>query len=245
MMPAPRKREDTCRKQLVASLAGIIAGTLAMHWGARIIDPRPWFTSSRAPAEVQLIVVQSMAWVAAGGLWHALGRRLYGAPAGKRRTVAALRGALLAAFALGATHVGLTGADQAMVAVRDDASARGLVALGPDLPASFLGPRALAYRHSHRLDENWLRGSLQAMGAHGPEANRFVFYAADQQASEIMLILEGLSCTPPQTFTGNWPQRVGYYLTGKTDRGRAPVLLYQCSGSDMATTEPNFKERRT
>jgi hypothetical protein len=151
----------------------------------------------------------------------------------RQQLMTTAQAAWASACLLGLTHVGLTAEAQLTVAVRKDAAARGLVALGTQLPVAYLGQRALPYCAHDELDERWLRRTLQTLGAKGPEVNRFVFNAKDREASELMLILEGLSCTQPQVFEASLPQRLGYGLRPGA-RGSGTLLLYRCSGSDLA-----------
>jgi hypothetical protein len=123
---------------------------------------------------------------------------------------------------------------EAMAAIHEDATATGVVSLGPELQTYFLGERRLpAERRSH-IDGDWLAATLAAMSARGESANRFLAFAPDRDRVALLLAGEGLACDEPQELDGYWLDRLLYRFNPERNRRRAPVLLWRCERPAVA-----------
>lgn len=133
---------------------------------------------------------------------------------------------------------------QVMLALRQDNQARAVVALGSPLEAYFLDGRVLALAQHPTLDEVWLRQTLTRFEQNNTAANRFVFFAKDRDKSEVMLILEGLSCDEPSVYRGGWLDQWAVALDPLRHASRGALLLYHCVGTDVAHTTPQSPPAR-
>lgn len=164
-------------------------------------------------------------------LWR-LARGFFGASRmghGAWAVVGLLQGALVTVSIGGILALGQTPQTQLMVTLREDAQASAVVAIGAALEPYFLDGRVLPLAQHPTRDETWLKQTILRLEAAHTPANRFVFFAQDQDKSEVMLILEGLSCQAPQLYQGGWLDRLAVTLNPKRHASRGAVVLYRCA----------------
>lgn len=133
---------------------------------------------------------------------------------------------------------------EALVAVRADPKARGLVSIGPELQTYFLSGRQLVTARTADIDIGWLARTLEHATNKGPIPNRVITFEADRGKVEIMLVALGLRCETPTRMSGWWLDRLVYSLNPKHNKRRSPILLYRCELPAVAqrTWSPNEDE---
>lgn len=182
------------------------------------------------------------------GLWR-LGRGYFGASRLGHPAwigLGLLQGALAVVSVGGVLALGQTPQAQVMVALREDTQARAVVAIGSPLEPYFLDGRVLPLAQHPALDENWLRQTLIGFERASTAANRFVFFSKDRDKSEVMLILEGLSCPEPAEYRGGWLDRLALVLDPIRHQSRGALLVYRCSDTtDVARLERRGPPART
>jgi hypothetical protein len=132
---------------------------------------------------------------------------------------------------------------EALVAVREDPEARGLISIGPELQTFFLGGRRLVTARTAEIDIGWLVRTLEQAQQEGLAPNRVITFEADRGKVEIMLLALGLRCEAPTRMSGWWLDRAVYALNPRRNERRSPILLYRCEPPALARHLPSPAER--
>ncbi|HET6347019.1 MAG TPA: hypothetical protein VFH51_18935, partial [Myxococcota bacterium] len=141
---------------------------------------------------------------------------------------------LAVALALVVTNQSQANNRDVMRSLRADAGVRGIVSVGPELQAYFLGRPEVPTWEAKHVDEAWLRAVLDEARARGVVPNRVVAFARDRDAVEIALALEGFTCDPPQPVPGWWLDRLIYATNPRRNLRRSALLLYRCEQPALA-----------
>lgn len=206
-------------------MRGVVTGLHAVHLSA----PEDMVLAVGLLAIGLRLVISLMLWRVGRGYFGAV-RLLHPA----WLYLGLVQGALGVVIVGGVLALGQTPQMQVMVALREDSQARAVIAIKAPLEPFFLGGRPLPLAQHDRLDEVWLHRTLDTLAdAHTP-ANRFVFFQADAERSEVMLILEGLSCLAPEVFVGGWLDRLAIKLDPARHAHRGARLVYRCGRADVA-----------
>jgi hypothetical protein len=168
---------------------------------------------------------------AGGRFWHSL-KRLW--PASRRWLVAVHAVALL----LACTSRSQGSLREALLAVRQDPDARGLISIGPELQEYFLSGRELTTARTREVDIGWLARTLERTAQDGPAPNRVITFETDRGQVEIMLMALGLRCEAPVRMTGWWLDRVIFALNPRHNKRRSPIMLYRCEMPVVAQSRP-------
>lgn len=128
----------------------------------------------------------------------------------------------------------------AMLALRDDGGARGVVSMGPELQAYFLDRPELVLAGGE-VDAVWLARTLRRVADQPP--NRFLAFAPDRMKAEILLLGFGLQCEAAEEISGWWLDRLLYRLNPARNRRRSPVLLWRCEPPAVAARQAPDNDR--
>jgi hypothetical protein len=159
-------------------------------------------------------------------------------PPGLRRTWPRARAyataVLAVALGLVCTNQSQANNRDVMRLLRVDGGVRGIVSVGPELQAYFLGRPDVPTWEAKHVDEAWLRGVLDEARGRGILPNRVVAFARDRDAVEIALALEGFACDPPESVPGWWLDRLIYSANPRRNLRRSALLLYRCEQPALA-----------
>jgi len=164
------------------------------------------------------------------GLWWQRLQKLW------RRAGPLTVGLHIAALALATTNQSQANLRQAMVALRDDPGATGVVSLGPELQTYFLARPDIPSERASSPNAVFVGRLLRLENA--AAFNRYLAFEPDQMKAQILLAGFGLDCRVRSRFEGWWFDRLLYRLNPNRNRRRTPVIVWECQGPAIALAVP-------
>jgi hypothetical protein len=138
------------------------------------------------------------------------------------------------ALGVAVTHRSQAGQREAITTLRHDDDAHALIAMGPEVPAFYLGDRALPVRRHGEVDAVWLRRAMRDLDADDTPANRFLAFASDGFKVEVLLDAMALDCKRERVFESSFFDRLAYRLNPEHNRRRGPLVLWTCERPEVA-----------
>ena len=138
------------------------------------------------------------------------------------------------ALGIAVTHQSQAGQRAALTHLRHDADARAVIAMGPEVPAFFLGDRPLPVRRNGDVDAVWLRRTMRDLDAGDTPANRFLAFESDGFKMELLLEAMALDCHRQPAFRSSFFDQLAYRLNPEHNRRRSPIVLWTCERPEVA-----------
>lgn len=123
---------------------------------------------------------------------------------------------------------------QAMHHLHSDKLATGIVSLGPEFQSYFLARPDVSTARASGVDSKFLAQTIDQFSRTDTPANRFLSFASDASAVQILLVAYGQECKEPQVFNGWWVDRLLFKLNPKRNRRRQAVMLWECQAPAVA-----------
>lgn len=124
---------------------------------------------------------------------------------------------------------------QAVTTLRNDAEARAVISIGPEVQSYFFGKRDIQVYRTSKIDIGWLARTLNTLQNQGVFPIRFMGFEAQRGKVEIMLAALTYRCREPIRLDGWWLDRLVYRLNPRRNLRRSPVLIWHCDPPVVAS----------